>query len=267
MRSRNLKPGFFKNEDLAALPAVARLLFAGLWLASDMEGRVEDRPRRIKVEILPYDDCDVDELLWQLHEGNFIYRYQIGEERFLWLPTFHQHQNPHPRETKSVIPAFSIEYKLSRKGVVEQFKGSPKALPSPADSLFSESLNPSSLNPEEKLMAGKSAILAITLVSQFGPLIHGRHPARKCSLRETGELLGRILKKHPESAQLSVMEKINENHIAYCESEDWTKDGASFCPGLDKWLRPEKERYLIPVDVRLPGMAGLSKMERYLNEH
>jgi len=30
MRARNLKPGFFKNEELADLPFEARLLFAGL---------------------------------------------------------------------------------------------------------------------------------------------------------------------------------------------------------------------------------------------
>jgi hypothetical protein len=29
MRARNLKPGFFKNEDLGQLPYADRLLFAG----------------------------------------------------------------------------------------------------------------------------------------------------------------------------------------------------------------------------------------------
>ncbi len=267
MRSRNIKPGFFKNEDLAALPALARLLFAGLWLASDMEGRVEDRPRRIKVELLPYDDCDVDELLWLLHEANFIIRYQIGQGRFLWLPTFREHQNPHPRETKSIIPVFSEEYKLSRKGMAEQFKGSPKALPSPAESLNPSSLIPESLNPEENLLPEKPTKLVNALAKEFASYLHRRHPARKCTLKETTELLLRILRKYPESEHQALAEKINANHLAYCESEDWTRDSSQFCPGLDKWLRPEKERYLIPVDERTPGLNGMSKMERYLHEH
>ena len=63
MRARNLKPGFFKNEDLAELPFEGRLLFAGLWCLADREGRLEDRPKRIKAEIFAFDSVDVDKLL------------------------------------------------------------------------------------------------------------------------------------------------------------------------------------------------------------
>src|SRR5262245_4448792 len=59
-RARLLKPGFFTNEDLVELPPAARLLFAGLWTLADREGRLEDRPKRIKLAVLPYDDVDVD---------------------------------------------------------------------------------------------------------------------------------------------------------------------------------------------------------------
>lgn len=104
-RTRNLKPGFFSNEQLADLPALTRLLFQGLWLHADREGRLEDRPRRLKIEILPYDDCDVDAMLTQLADTGFIQRYSVDTRAFILLPTFTAHQNPHPKETKSVIPA------------------------------------------------------------------------------------------------------------------------------------------------------------------
>lgn len=65
-RARNIKPGFFANEDLAECDPLARLLFAGLWCLADREGRLEDRPKRIRAELLPYDSCDADELLNQL---------------------------------------------------------------------------------------------------------------------------------------------------------------------------------------------------------
>ena len=55
-RSRNIKPGIMANEDLAELGAIERLLFIYLWMLADKEGRLEDRPKRIKVEALPYDD-------------------------------------------------------------------------------------------------------------------------------------------------------------------------------------------------------------------
>jgi len=37
-RSRNIKPGFFKNDHLVELPFEYRLLFAGLWTLADREG-------------------------------------------------------------------------------------------------------------------------------------------------------------------------------------------------------------------------------------
>ena len=76
MRARNLKPGFFKNEQLAELPYECRLLFAGLWCVADREGRLEDRPRRIKMELFPGDSCDVDDMLNQLHRHGLIVRYE-----------------------------------------------------------------------------------------------------------------------------------------------------------------------------------------------
>ena len=78
-RSRNIKPGFFLNDELAECDPLARLLFAGLWCIADREGRLEDRPKRIKAEVLPYDDCDVDELLNQLAERSLLYVMKLME--------------------------------------------------------------------------------------------------------------------------------------------------------------------------------------------
>ncbi|MDI3298249.1 MAG: phage replication protein [Bacillota bacterium] len=104
-RARSLKPGFFKNEDLASLDPLARLLFAGLWTLADREGRLEDRPKRIKVEVLPYDECDVDGLLWALHRAGFILRYEVAGARYIQVVNFKKHQTPHIKEPASVIPA------------------------------------------------------------------------------------------------------------------------------------------------------------------
>jgi hypothetical protein len=103
-RTRLLKPGFFTNDDLAELPMAARLLFAGLWTLADRAGRLSDRPRRIKAEILPYDDEDVDALLNGLAERGFIVRYGDAEHRYVAIVNFAKHQSPHVREPVSVIP-------------------------------------------------------------------------------------------------------------------------------------------------------------------
>lgn len=104
-RSRNIKPSFFTNDELAEIPALGRLLFVALWTMADREGRLEDRPKRIKAEALPYDDCDCDELLSELAKRGFIVRYQAGEGRFIQVVNFTKHQNPHVKESPSSIPA------------------------------------------------------------------------------------------------------------------------------------------------------------------
>lgn len=105
MRARNLKPGFFKNEDLAECDPLARLLFAGLWCMADRSGRMEYRPKRIKAEILPYDNCNCEKLLTQLGTKGFITVYSIEKEIFLEINKFTVHQNCHIKEAESTILA------------------------------------------------------------------------------------------------------------------------------------------------------------------
>ena len=107
-RARNIKPGFFDNEILGELPALTRLLFIGLWCLADREGRLQDRPKRIKKELLGYDDVtadDVDTMLQQLNDNGFIQRYEIAGEQYIQVTNFLKHQNPHCKEQASVIPA------------------------------------------------------------------------------------------------------------------------------------------------------------------
>jgi len=103
-RARNIKPSFFTNDTLAEIPPLGRLLFQGLWCHADREGRMEDRPRKLKAEILPYDDCDVEELLDGLEQRGFIARYEVGSRQFIQVVNFCKHQNPHIKEPASLIP-------------------------------------------------------------------------------------------------------------------------------------------------------------------
>ena len=108
MRTRNLKPKFFKNEYLGSLSIYARYLFAGLWCLADREGRLEDRPKQIEAEIFPYDDIDIEKLLGELTKNNgdhpFILRYQINGKRYIQILNFKKHQSVHPKECPSIIP-------------------------------------------------------------------------------------------------------------------------------------------------------------------
>ena len=121
MRIRNIKPDFFKDEDLGACSAFARLLFAGLWTLADCEGKLEDRPTRIRVELFPYDlDLDIESTLSELSDRDLIVRYGVeGEDkrRFIFIPGFQKHQYISASERKggSQLPNVPSTYKSMRQ--------------------------------------------------------------------------------------------------------------------------------------------------------
>ena len=97
-RSRNIKPGFFTNDKLAELPALTRLLFIGLWTIADRDGRVEDRPKKIKAECLPYDSIDADDALNELASAGFLERYTVEGVAVIQVVNWSKHQNPDMKE-------------------------------------------------------------------------------------------------------------------------------------------------------------------------
>jgi hypothetical protein len=110
LKTRNIKPGLVLNETLAALGYEATLLFERLWMLADREGRLEDRPLRIRAEVCPYwPDFPVEKTVEKLHEAGFIDRYTVNENgedmSIILVLRFAIHQNPHPHEKKSVLPA------------------------------------------------------------------------------------------------------------------------------------------------------------------
>lgn len=103
-RARNIKPGLFSNELLVELPAFDRLAFIGLWCLADREGRLEDRVKRIKIELFPCDDYDVEAGLVRLAAAGFISRYQVAGHSVIEIVNFQKHQSPHGSEKDSTLP-------------------------------------------------------------------------------------------------------------------------------------------------------------------
>lgn len=108
-RIRSLKIGFFHNEELCELSPWHRLLFEGLWLLADRDGRLEDRPRRIKGELFPYDELDVDALLTDLTRRGFLWRYGSNGTPAIAIVNFLKHQRPNNKEAASTINAPTCE--------------------------------------------------------------------------------------------------------------------------------------------------------------
>lgn len=104
MRARNIKPGFFSNDLVAELPTETRLLFIGLWMIADREGRLEYRPKKIKGLVFPFDNFNVEPMLQELASANFIDIYEVDGSKYLSIPNFVKHQKPHIKEAPSRIP-------------------------------------------------------------------------------------------------------------------------------------------------------------------
>lgn len=117
-RSRNIKPGLFKNEILGIADPLYTLAFQGLWLLADREGRLEDRPLRIKAETFPYrDGLDIDSILNWLEAEGFVLRYEVSGRRYIQVLNFSKHQNPHKNETASDIPPPELFEGVPKKSV------------------------------------------------------------------------------------------------------------------------------------------------------
>lgn len=195
-RSRNIKPGFFLNDELAQLDMAARLLFAGLWCIADREGRLQDRPMRIKAEVLPYDDCDVDSLLNQLHDAGFVTRYEIDGYKYIQVNNFSKHQNPHKNEAESVIPP-------PEEVVLEQYSTSTVQAPYKHSTNRADSLNmiPDSLNSDhDNLKTDRAA--------QFDPEQIEADGRRRDVLKKFEEAWGRTL----TAAEVAMIEHRVDKH-------------------------------------------------------
>ena len=136
MRARNIKPGFFKNDTLAELDFAGRLLFIGLWGLADRAGRLEDRPKKIKAEVFPYDDVNVDSFLGELARLGFIRRYQADGAIYIQIVNFDKHQNPHPREAASLIPEPAGDCQGSAQDLPSRAESPSLATDSPSQGLL-----------------------------------------------------------------------------------------------------------------------------------
>lgn len=246
MRARNLKPGFFKNEDLVDLPFEYRILFQGLWCLADREGKLEDRPVRIKMEIFPGDNVNIEDGLQKLHEKKLINRYINNDQKYIIIPTFKQHQNPHIKEKESVIPGPAPCKHQPRQVLASEIPERARLNPeSPFPFPESPLLNPDSLYPgvpekswsrslnkngenkpdEEKFIGDKSLQSLGGWFETFWELF----PKKKGRVETEQAWLEMKIDDDQAIEVLSALEKASR-------CWDWLKDGGRWIPKPSKWL-------------------------------
>lgn len=238
-RARNIKPGFYKNEDLAECSVWARFIFPGLWMLADREGRLEDRPKRIKAELLPFDGEDVDALLNELQARGFLIRYRNEDGAFIQISAFKKHQTPHYSEKHSAIKPPKLQEDSKNldpigegdtpRGLQESSESTPalKRGSQPPDSL-----NPDSLNPDKGIV-GLSPDPAQPKPSEF-------RDKASAVIAELNRKTGRSYSTNGANADHVVARLKDGATVDLClavidlKVREWSGD-----PAMAKYLRPE----------------------------
>ena len=220
-RSRNIKPGFFTNDDLADLAFEVRLLFIGLWTIADKEGRLADRPKKIKMEIFPADNVDCNAALDMLQSKGFIKRYRHGEVGYIQIVNWSKHQNPHVKEAHSVIPAPAPEIPVQAPEIPERAGLIPDSL-----NLIPDSLPP--IPPEGVAAAKKKPSISLEGFESFWKIYPKQRAGSSDYARKAyGKALAR---GHPPWAIL-------EGAKAYAASRE-VADG--YAKGAAAWLNDDR---------------------------
>lgn len=269
-RARNIKPGFFTNDELADLPMATRLLFIGLWTLADREGRFLDRPRKIRMEIFPADDIDVDEALITLERSAFIQRYIVDGVACIEIVNFTKHQRPHPNESASTLPPppgmtpekpheINNSEVTSNHGEQDVPPRITALCPDTGylipDSPFSDSLIPESRDTETTDVVSPSA----TAEDGPPPAVRSKRSTLDDRFDRFWSVVPRKVgkesalrwwrRKKPNDALTETMIQAMERHK---RSPDWLKDGGKSIPYPMTWLnRGGWEDQLGPVETEL----------------
>ena len=185
-RSRNIKPALFRNEVLGVADPLLTILFESLWCIADRDGRLEDRPMRIKADTFPYREIrDMDGMLQTLAGMGFIVRFKVGELALIQIVNFSKHQNPHKNEKPSELPTLAertdkIGTKPDKIGTT--WADSFNLIP---DSLNTDSLQETSAEPSDDDSALSVVVVeVIRLPLNTGPdfSVTGKHVDEFASL-------------------------------------------------------------------------------------
>lgn len=119
-RIRSIKPEFWIDEKIVDLSPWARLLFIGIWNFADDQGYIEHKSRRIKMQVFPGDEVDVDQLIKELIAADLLAPYESPIGAVLHVRNWERHQ----RVDKAAQPRFDPSQLKSSRGLARAREGS-----------------------------------------------------------------------------------------------------------------------------------------------
>lgn len=98
-RIRTIKPDFWTDGNMVKLSPFARLLYIGMWNFTLCDhGHVADDAMKLKLQILPMDNVDIEALLAEIMDQGRVGRVIAGDGRtYLLIKRFEDHQKIDPR--------------------------------------------------------------------------------------------------------------------------------------------------------------------------
>jgi hypothetical protein len=92
-RIRTIKPEFWTDPVMVQLDPLARLFYIGTWnFAMCDQGHIEDDPFRLKLQILPAENCDVESLINTLVKVGRLTRLEVDGDKYLHVRKLAEHQ-------------------------------------------------------------------------------------------------------------------------------------------------------------------------------
>lgn len=103
-RIRSIKPEFWTDEKVVELSFEARLLFIGLWNFSDEFGNCEGSLKRLKMQIFPADNLDVESCLLEIRSVGLISDYSVSGKKYIHINNFGKHQKVNQTQRRKFPP-------------------------------------------------------------------------------------------------------------------------------------------------------------------
>jgi hypothetical protein len=200
-------------------------------MLADRDGLLEDRPKRIKGELLPFDAQEMEPLLVELEAHKLIVRYKTSEGSYIQIPKFKAHQTPHYSEKPSGIKPPGLQEitgsdteskgddSESTPGALQENSGIKRGS-QPSESLL--------LNPDTGILNPEPGILKAT------PIGVGSPPKRKARLPDdfvlTPERIARMEASNPAADPEAEFSRFRDHHTAHGSTmADWDAAWRTWC--------------------------------------
>jgi hypothetical protein len=126
---RGIKPEIWTDEDFIELSAFARLLFIGMWNYACDNGHLQNKPKQIKMRILPGDQANCAELIREIEARGMIER----DGDWITIPNLTRHQKTDRRyftgcdKPGCEVPAETVSQRESRRAHAGRTTGTRRA--------------------------------------------------------------------------------------------------------------------------------------------